>query len=313
MKIFGPVPSRRLGNSLGINNIPYKKCSYSCVYCQVGRTRRYTTVPEECYKAPSIVSDIEKKVGEVHNSGDRIDYLTFVPDGEPTLDKNLSRIIDGVGHLGIPIAVITNATTLMHKPVFDTLLGANWVSVKVDSPIDEVWKAVNRPAETLKIEQILNNILKFKNEFQGTLVTESMLVGGINDGEQCIAALAGYLKELAPDCSYLSAPIRPPAEEGIVPPDEAVVAAAYDTISQYVEQVECLFGHEGNAFHSSGNPREDLLSITAVHPMREEAVNRLLEKSGSGWPVMQELIEQGMMKEVEFNRERFYLRSFKSS
>jgi wyosine [tRNA(Phe)-imidazoG37] synthetase (radical SAM superfamily) len=313
LEIFGPVPSRRLGNSLGINNIPYKKCSYSCTYCQVGRTQGYTITPESFYEPSHIISGIEDKVREVWDSGESIDFLTFVPDGEPTLDENLGNIVNGIGYLEIPIGIISNATTLGIQAVWDTLLRLDWVSLKIDSTIDTIWRRINRPSDTLDIMEIQKNILKFREVFAGTLVTESMLVHEINDSEPCIMALAQFLGQLAPECSYLSIPIRPPAEDTAIPPDETAVAAAYSTISQYVKRVECLFGHEGNVFHSSGNPREDLLSITAVHPMRRAAVTRLLDKTDSGWSVMGELIKEGMMKEVDFNGERFYLRAHRKT
>ncbi len=310
MLVFGPVPSRRLGKSLGVNNIPHKRCSYSCVYCQVGRTRRFLAKPEHFYPPEDVISAIENRVKEVRESGDTLDYLSFVPDGEPTLDINLGHVIDAVKHLGVPVAVITNATTLGFREVRDALLLADWVSLKVDTTVEKKWKKINRPVKDLQIGQILANMLRFKTEFGGTLVTESMLVRGINDDMDSILPLSDFLGKLSATRAYISIPIRPPAESTAIPPEESAVAAAYETISSRVSKVECLLGYEGDAFHSSGNPREDILNITAVHPMRESAVARILEKAKSRWNVVEELVTAGELKEVEFNGGRFFVRRF---
>ena len=139
---FGPVPSRRLGQSLGINNIPPKSCSYACVYCQVGRTLELA-VERRAFRPPvEVVHRVETRVREVRARGEAIDYLTFVPDGEPTLDLHLGREITGLRPLGIPVAVITNAFLLDRSDVQSDLLRADWVSLKVDAVRD-----TRRPAK----------------------------------------------------------------------------------------------------------------------------------------------------------------------
>jgi len=110
MIAFGPVPSRRLGQSLGINNVPLKTCSYSCVYCQVGRTPRTATEPSAFHDPGELVSEVASRVREVLGRGGRVDFLTFVPDGEPSLDAHLGEAIEGLRPLGIPIAVISNGS-----------------------------------------------------------------------------------------------------------------------------------------------------------------------------------------------------------
>ena len=130
---FGPVPSRRLGRSLGINNIPPKSCSYSCLYCQVGTTHGKTVVPQAYYPPTAIRDAVESQLGKARAANEAVDYLTFVPDGEPGLDENLGESIELLRPLGIPIAVISNASLLWREEVRAATGKADWVSVKVDS------------------------------------------------------------------------------------------------------------------------------------------------------------------------------------
>ena len=145
MIAFGPVPSRRLGQSLGINNIPPKVCTYSCVYCQIGRTIKMDVHRKEYYNWDKILDDVRIKIRKVQESGETIDYITFVPDGEPTLDINLGREIEALGKFGIKIAVITNSSLLWRDDVRQELLDTNLVSVKVDSTREKIWRKINRP------------------------------------------------------------------------------------------------------------------------------------------------------------------------
>jgi wyosine [tRNA(Phe)-imidazoG37] synthetase (radical SAM superfamily) len=179
MIAFGPVPSRRLGRSLGINNIPSKICTYSCAYCQVGRTLQITVERRPYYSPEEIFQQVAEKVKSSADQGLAIDYLTFVPDGEPTLDINLGPEIDMLRSLGIKIAVvISNASLIWDESVRDDLSKADWVSVKVDAVDERIWRLMDRPHRALRQEAILQGILDFSKEFKGTLVSESMLLGG---------------------------------------------------------------------------------------------------------------------------------------
>ena len=132
MITFGPVPSRRLGRSLGINNIPPKVCSYSCAYCQVGRTTQMEVERRPFYRPEEILDEVREKVENSWEQGKAIDYLTFVPDGEPTLDINLGREIEILKPLGIKVAVISNASLIWNEGVREVLSKADWVSLKVE-------------------------------------------------------------------------------------------------------------------------------------------------------------------------------------
>ena len=128
MIAFGPVPSRRLGRSLGINNIPPKVCTYSCVYCQLGRTIKMKVERGAFYEPDEILQDVHDKVEKAREAGEVIDYLTFVPDGEPTLDINFGREIELLRPLGIKIAVITNSSLIWREDVREALMKAERIA-----------------------------------------------------------------------------------------------------------------------------------------------------------------------------------------
>ena len=305
---FGPVPSRRLGRSLGINNIPPKSCSYSCVYCQVGPTPAQEIVPRTFYSPQRILAAVSGHVQALRERGERIDYLTFVPDGEPTLDAQLAETIDGLQALGIPIAVVSNASLVWREEVRDALLRADWVSLKVDAVDEAVWKRVNRPHPDLSLTDILGGIRTFAASYGGTLATETMLVADLNDNEAALTGVAEYLALLAPHTAYLGVPIRPPAVPGTRSPDEATLNRAFQIFSAHLQRVELLVGYEGDAFAATGDAEADLLAITAVHPMREQAVRALLERCSAPWSLVQRLVGEGALHEVSYAGVRFYVR-----
>lgn len=305
---FGPVPSRRLGRSLGINNIPPKVCSYSCVYCQLGRTIKMQVDRQAFYEPEEILNAVREKVRQAQAAGEPIDYLTFVPDGEPTLDLDLGREIALLQPLGIPIAVISNASLIWREDVREDLRLADWVSLKIDAVDEDVWRRIDRPHGTLQLASILDGALAFADAFEGELATETMLVEGLNDSAPLIEELADFLAHLQPATAYLAIPTRPPAEAWVRSPAEDVITRAYQILSQKVDHVEYLIGYEGNAFAFTGDVAEDLLSITAVHPMRQEAVSELLARAEADWSVVQRLVARDALVETEYDGRRFYTR-----
>lgn len=309
---FGPVPSRRLGRSLGINNIPPKSCSYSCLYCQVGATKGQKIEPQAFYAPEEIFQAVSEHLKKVDSANEAVDYLTFVPDGEPTLDINLGNTIELLRPLNIPIAVISNASLLWNKDVRAAIGKADWVSLKVDSVNEEIWKQVNRPHEALRLDDVMDGIHQFASDFQGQLVAETMLINGINDNEDSVSGVADFLNEIGVFCSYLSIPTRPTAEGGIRAPNEITLNRSYQVMAASLDHVEYLIGYEGDAFAFTGDVRQDLLSITAVHPMRESAVKELLGRANVDWALVDELIAERKLKEVEYLGERYFVRCFSS-
>jgi len=313
MKAYGPVPSRRLGRSLGINNIPPKICTYSCVYCQLGRTIEMSTTRANFYDPEELKKEVAKKVAESDSEDEEIDYLSFVPDGEPTLELKLGEEIELMSEFGIDVAVISNASLISEPEVREDLGKADWVSLKVDAVSEPIWHRVNRPAGTLQLEDILSGIEVFAAQFDGTLATETMLIDGINDDADEIRKVASFLGTVSPDESYIAVPTRPPAEDWANPASEEKINRAYREFNKHVDDVEYLLGYEGNEFSSTGNFQEDLLSITAVHPMREEGVQELLRKTGSERELVDELIAEGKLVKNEFEDSVYYMRKLEEN
>jgi wyosine [tRNA(Phe)-imidazoG37] synthetase (radical SAM superfamily) len=308
MIAFGPVPSRRLGSSLGINNIFPKVCTYSCIYCQLGRTLQMEVHRRPFFSPERISREVTEKAHAAQAAGLPMDYLTFVPDGEPTLDLNLGEEIEMLKPLGYRIAVISNASLIWDEGVKEDLEGADYISLKVDSVDERVWQSINRPAGGLALKSILEGIMEFSQRFRGYLATETMLVRGANDDERSLRQTAEFLSRAGPDRAYISVPIRPPAERWAVAPAEEDLNAAYQIFSQRLADVELLARHEGDLFASTGDVQRDLLAITAVHPMREEAVMRLLASGGADWDVVRQMLEKGLLKEMVYLGKKFYAR-----
>jgi wyosine [tRNA(Phe)-imidazoG37] synthetase (radical SAM superfamily) len=309
-RVFGPVPSRRLGKSLGVNNIPYKICTYSCIYCQVGKAIKMQINRQEFYKPEELFDEVKELLYSIQDEKDFPDYITIVPDGEPTLDINLGVLIEKLKTLEVPLAVITNASLIDQPEVQNDLLKADYVSVKADAFSFEIWKKINKPYKHLDILQIKDGLILFREKFTGKMVTETMLVKGVNDCSSELKNTARVIKSFKPNVAYIAIPIRPPAFKSVEPSDEATVNKAYHIFMEYIDNVELLTGYEGNAFASAGNFRDDLLSITAVHPMREDAVLELLEKTGDNKHLLVEILQENLVGKVQFGGHSYYLRKF---
>ncbi len=205
------------------------------------------------------------------------DYITLVPDGEPTLDKNLGDLIKTLQKFGFPVAIITNSSLIPIPEVQDELMPADYVSIKIDAVHQDTWKMINRPHKKLDFDQILSGISNFANNFQGKLVTETMLLKNINDDEENIKNTAGFIGEIYPSLAYIGIPTRPTASKKAFSATESSVNNAFQIFKKNTSRVELLTGYEGDAFASTGDPIEDFLSIVSVHPMREDAALKYMK------------------------------------
>ncbi|MCM8785503.1 MAG: radical SAM protein, partial [Candidatus Omnitrophica bacterium] len=250
--VFGPVPSRRFGQSLGINNIfSPKRCSYSCIYCQIGRTLIYEIERKEFYK----VEDIKKQVKEVIENlkGKKIDYISFVPDGEPTLDINLGKEIEILKEFGIKIAVITNSSLIWRKDVRDDLKKADCVSLKIDAVSVAIWKKINRPNKKINLESILEGIQIFSEEFKGQLLTETLFIKDINDSKEEIEKIGEFIKKIEPEIAYIGYPTRPPAEKWVKIPEKEKIDFAYIVFKSKNLNVKIIEKKEEREFGFTGD------------------------------------------------------------
>jgi wyosine [tRNA(Phe)-imidazoG37] synthetase (radical SAM superfamily) len=305
---FGPVPSRRLGRSLGINNIPPKHCTYSCIYCQVGPTANQEMTLRTFYSPEQVYRETSQRLATLSAQGEKVDYLTFVPDGEPTLDSQLSAHIDALRPLGLPIAIISNASLIWRPEVRDVLSRADWVSVKVDSVNESTWRHINQPHSDLVLSDILDGIRTFAGSYGGILTSETLLVEGVNDAAEEVQAVARFISKAGIRLAYLAIPHRPPADPTVTCPDEMAITRAWKILAESVAQVELLTAYEGDDFSMSDDSRGQLLAVTAVHPMRESAVLSLLERSGTNMSLVQELLDCEALRRVSYEGEIYYIR-----
>jgi len=310
-RVFGPVPSRRLGRSLGVNNIPHKICTYSCLYCQIGKAIRMQVDRQEFYKPGDLVEEVKILLDKIKTDTEYPDYITIVPDGEPALDINLGKLIDQLKANNLPVAVISNASLINLPDVKEDIMKANYVSIKADTFNIEKWRKINKPHKRLDLDEIIKGIRSFSDEYTGKLVTETMLLKGINDSGDELENTAQVVASFHPEAAYVAIPTRPPAYKEAIPADEADVTLAYHVLREYISKVELLTGYEGNAFSSTGSFTEDLLSITAVHPMREDAVMELLQKTGGKYDLLNGLVENNHIERLKYGGSIYYLRKFK--
>jgi wyosine [tRNA(Phe)-imidazoG37] synthetase (radical SAM superfamily) len=190
------------------------------------------------------------------------------------------------------------------------LLKADYISLKVDAVSGELWKRVDRPHKDLRLKSVLKGIQDFAEIFKGTIVSETMLVGGVDYANE-LEGIAAFLVELKKlNRAYIAVPTRPPTEKWVEPARAEVINVAFQVFSEKlgVDRVECLLGYEGNAFAFTGDVVEDLLSIMAIHPMRDDAVKAFLRKTNSDWQLIESLLATSELVELEYEGNKYYMR-----
>jgi len=309
--VFGPVPSRRLGRSLGVNNIPPKICTYSCIYCQIGKTITFEVIRREFFKPQEIVNAVANIIGK-QDVG--IDYITFVPDGEPTLDINLGKTARMLKKItDIPLAILTNSSLIHRRDVRDDLNVFDVVSLKIDAVTEKIWRVINRPHPQLVLGKILDGILEFQKSYNGRILTETMLVKNVNDSNEELCKIAEFISQTNVDKAYVAIPIRPPAEKWVEPPLEEKVAMAYNCFVEYLgkNHVELLIGYEGPDFRLIGDPIQALLATVCVHPMRIDYAFEYLRKHNlDPEKVINELVSKNKIRVIEYGETKFIIRKF---
>ncbi len=207
--IFGPVPSRRLGHSLGIDVIPYKICPYDCVYCQLGRTTRKTIERKEYLPTSAILEEIDRKLDEPV----KIDFITFSGSGEPTIHTDIGELIDHVkAKTSIPVAVLSNGGLFIQRSVREAVMGADVIIPSLDGGNRNMWQKINRPSPDIRFEEMLEGLIRISEEFPGEIWLEVFLVGGINAKESEVEAISKWVEEIRPEKIQINSVDRPPAE-----------------------------------------------------------------------------------------------------
>jgi len=276
--LFGPVPSRRLGNSLGISPIPKKTCNYSCIYCQLGRTDHLTNQRKMFFPVQEIIEEFDQFLMK----SEAFDVVTIVGEGEPTLYLGLGELIQEIKkRTEKPVAVITNGALLYDPQVRAELEEADIVLPTVDAYDQALFKKINRPHGTIEFQQVQSGLKTFSETFDGQLWIEIMLIDGINDDDESLEKYKGLLQEIHHDRLYLNTPVRPPAES-------YAKAVSPERMERAVEllggiSIEMLVS-EG--FHSEiPDHKEAILSIIKRHPMNQFEIEGFLKSRGCGDPV----------------------------
>lgn len=212
--IYGPVPSRRLGFSLGVDILPYKTCSFDCIYCQLGRTGRKSGRRGRFFSSGDILRQIKAAI----DKNPRINHITFSGSGEPTLHAEIGTLIRKIKNMtDIPVVVLTNSSLLTRKPVRRALMAADIVVPSLDAATAASFRRVNRPLPSVQVEDIIRALALFRREFNGRIWLEVMLVKGINDSPADIKALKKAVARIRPDKVQLNTVVRPPAEKWAQP------------------------------------------------------------------------------------------------
>jgi wyosine [tRNA(Phe)-imidazoG37] synthetase (radical SAM superfamily) len=277
--VFGPVPSRRLGQSLGIDPVPFKTCNWNCVYCQLGRTTPLTNERREYVPPETLLAEVRAAL-DAHEGGG-IDWVTFVGSGETTLHSGLGRMIRAVKEkTPLPVAVITNGSLLDLEEVREELLSADAVLPTLDAGNESLYRAINRPWPGLTLERLVRGLIAFREIYQGKLWVEVMLVKGMNDSETVLREIAGHLERIRPDEIHINLPSRPPAESWVEPPDAEGLMRARAILGSRASVVVEPHGE----FDLGGydDLTEALLAVLTRHPMAEEDLVATLKRWSRG-------------------------------
>ena len=217
--LYGPVPSRRLGRSLGIDLVPHKICTYNCIYCQIGETTDKTLVRKEYAPVREILEEVRSFLKEEPSA---LDHLSLSGSGEPTLHSKIRLVIEGMKTItSVPVAVITNGSLLFEEEVRRDLLHADVVLPSLDAGSQEVFDRVNRPLSELSIEKVIEGLVDFRKVYKGQIWLEILFCKGVNDGEEELLKMRKAVDRIQADRIHLNSVVRPPPQKWVLPVGEA--------------------------------------------------------------------------------------------
>ena len=271
--IFGPVPSRRLGLSLGINIVPFKTCSFNCIYCEVGKTTDLTVKRKSFYD----VDEIKKDFVETVDKSGHIDFVTFSGSGEPTLNSDIGELIDFVKSFNkYKIAVLTNGSLMYKESVRKDLINADVVVPSLDAALSGVFKKVNLPHKDLEIDKIIDGLFKFKKEFKGQVWLEILFVEGVNDSEENLNALIEAVNRISPDIVQIGTVDRPPAYSSAHKVNDEKMMDIYTYLSAHLKmKVDIIgsFNKENDKFYD--NIERSIIKMVNIRPCSKDELKSI--------------------------------------
>lgn len=299
--IYGPVPSRRLGFSLGVDLVPYKTCSLDCIYCQLGRTTQ-KTVARNLY-AP--IADIFEEVKEVVNQEKRIDYITFSGSGEPTLNSGIGALIKKVkAFTTIPIAVLTNGTLLFMEDVRKDLLNADVVLPSLDAASDVMLRKINRPHDVLNLDSIIRGLKRFRKIYKGRIWLEVMLIKNFNDNTEELSRIKITISDIQPDRVYLNTVVRPPSEIYAKPLDRDEMMAVKNFLDRSCEVITEFHGQKVGEVQNVGDA---IVEMTKRRPVTIIDIANVIGISvANAQQMIKGLKSKGKLKEKQYQKEKYY-------
>jgi wyosine [tRNA(Phe)-imidazoG37] synthetase (radical SAM superfamily) len=213
--LYGPVPSRRLGKSLGIDLVPHKVCTYDCIYCQIGKTTEKRLQRREYVPEKEVLDELKAFLKEGRPS---VDYLSLGGSGEPTLHSKIGSIIKGIKEItDVPVTVITNGSLLCKKEVREDLLKADVVLPSLDAVSPEIFKKINRPHSRLSVGTVIEGLIEFRKVYKGRIWLEILFCKGVNDTREELKRMKEVVKQVQPDLIHLNTVVRPPSEDWVKP------------------------------------------------------------------------------------------------
>jgi wyosine [tRNA(Phe)-imidazoG37] synthetase (radical SAM superfamily) len=299
--IFGPVPSRRLGISLGIDLLPTKICTLDCVYCECGRTGNLTLERKEYLPAEKVESELRDFLSQ--NPG--LDFITFSGSGEPTLHTGIGEIIAFLkrDYRKYNVAVLTNGTLLYDPDVREQISGADVVKISLDAGTAENFARINRPQKDLKLSEIIDGLIGFRNVYSKELWVEVFIVKGFNDNDNELNKIKDILKHLKPDRVHLNTLDRPGTESWIEPVEESLLK----NISGYLCDATILKRPDASGVISGADFREFIISTVKRRPCTAEDISRILDiNQYEAKKHLDKLCENGEIKKVSMPRGIFY-------
>jgi wyosine [tRNA(Phe)-imidazoG37] synthetase (radical SAM superfamily) len=261
--LYGPVPSRRLGRSLGIDLVPHKICTYDCLYCQIGNTTEKTLVRKEYVPVREILEEVGRFLKEENSS---IDHLSLAGSGEPTLNSKIRSIIEDLKKItSIPVAVITNGFMLREPEVREDLLQADIVLPSLDAVSQEVFLRINRPRSEVSIEKVIEGMVEFRKVYKGQIWLEILFCKDVNDGKEELMRMKKVADRIQPDCIHLNTVIRPPSEKWVVPLNQKEM----ERIQAFLgEKASIISEFDRHPFSISGKDiKEEILKILGRRPL----------------------------------------------